>query len=74
MKTSRRDKINDCLKQFSDLSETFKVICTQASMLERSIQSVQDIVDAEVIGGEKANRNSTKKISHLADSLDDFTK
>lgn len=67
-------KVNNCLRQFEDLSETLKVFCSQANMLSRCLDSLEDIIEPEVIGGEQIKKNSTRKHSHLEESFNDFAK
>jgi hypothetical protein len=72
----KTQKIDDCLRQFEDLSESLKVICSQANMLGRCLDSLKDIVNPEVIGGEQIKKkfNKEKSTSHLEDSLNECTK
>lgn len=71
----KTQKIDDCLRQFEDLAESLKVICSQANMLGRCLDSLHEIIEPEVIGSEQIKKNKfNKKSSHLEDSLNECTK
>lgn len=70
--------INECLKQFNEFTNCLNEVCNQASLLGRSLQSLDDIVIPEVIGATQTKLlNRSKRFessAYLMDALDAFSK
>jgi hypothetical protein len=70
--------ISECLKQFNDFTNCMNEVCNQANLLGRSLQSLEELAMPELIGRDqvtmKSQPNIFKKSTHLADSLDTFSK
>lgn len=68
--------INDCLKQFRDVSDAFNEVCKLTALFGRSLQSVEDLVVPDVIGSGLLSIPPKKYNAgdHLANSLDTINK
>lgn len=69
--------INDCLKQFRDVSDAFNELCKLTALFGRSLQSVEDLVMPDIIGSGPVLSIPPKKYSagdHLTNSLDTINK
>lgn len=71
------NSINECLKQFNDFTYAINEVCNQASMFGRSLQSLEEMKNPEIIGGAQTNMIPSTRMNgsaHLTDSLDTFAK
>lgn len=69
--------ISLALKQFHDFTNALNEVCNQASVLGRSLQSLNELSNPEIIGGEQLQKEPTRRFksgAHLMDSLDTFAK
>lgn len=70
--------INECLKQFCDFTNCINEVCNQASLIVRSLQSLEKVVIPEVVGTHQPPElNPSTKFhnsAYLMDSLDTFSK
>lgn len=69
--------INDCLKQFNDLTTALNDVCNLANNLGRSLEALEYMTIPEIIAGEQVKKTPTPKFKHgaaLSDSLDTFSK
>lgn len=69
--------INDCLKQFNSLTNSLNDVCNQASLLGKSLQSLEEFTIPEIVGDEQVKKVPSRKFKYsapLTDALDTFSK
>ncbi|CRK86659.1 CLUMA_CG000495, isoform A [Clunio marinus] len=69
--------VETCLKQFDEFTNSLNEVCNQASLLSRSLKSLEEFVMPEIIGRENVEKmpsSNFKSSEHLMDSLVTFSK
>lgn len=74
---NKKFAINECLKQFNDLTNALNEVCNQANMFGRCLQSLEELTMPEIVGQKRVKKIYSAKFNrsaHLVDSLDTFSK